>query len=75
MASSNKVEPTRSEQLSIMYKDICVFLYDKEKGEVMGRDGASWGRCSCHLWMKKKIQCGFILKILRYLSFTLMAVD
>ena len=34
---------TRKEKAAIMYNDIRVFLYDKEKGEVMGRSAESWG--------------------------------
>ena len=43
MSSSNE-HLTRREKLSIMYQDFRKFMYNREKGEVMGRNAESWGR-------------------------------
>ncbi len=34
---------TRKEKLVVMYTNFRIFLYNKEKGEVMGRNAESWG--------------------------------
>ncbi|CAB4037130.1 sodium potassium-transporting ATPase subunit beta-1-like [Paramuricea clavata] len=39
-----KEHPTRTEQLTIMYTSFRIFLYNEEKGEVMGRTAESWGK-------------------------------
>lgn len=49
LTASNKLKMeekgnlTRKRKAEIMYHDIRVFLYNKENGEVMGRNAESWG--------------------------------
>lgn len=35
---------TRKEKAALMYSNFRTYLYNKESGEVMGRDAESWGR-------------------------------
>lgn len=69
---------THKEKATIMYNNFRVFLYNKDKGEVMGRNAESWGMwwlCSCcmgeinsyPLWFSTRIK---LFKLLYVLSST-----
>ena len=42
--AEEKEHLTRKEQMTMMYESFTVYLYNKETGEVMGRNRESWGK-------------------------------
>ena len=63
---------TRKQQMTIMYQSFSVFLYNKDTGEVMGRNAESWGmwssKTAAAVWGQISNFSGFVINL--FVKFT-----